>query len=359
MRRRASALVPLLALCVLASCAAYFKANHDLYTGDLIKIPHARHKKAGVDCIVCHDGVYDATTLAGSFRPAEADCLQCHQEEKDKGNCAFCHTDVKRAGPYPRRDPELLFNHAAHLPRVKQDCTSCHTTLPDGPLPVRKPGDAPTMAGCQTCHEHKDQIAAGRCEACHVDLHRYRLEPVASFTHGGNYVKLHGRDARSATDSCQKCHEQTFCTDCHAATVSTRIEIKQSEQVDRDFIHRNDWLGRHSLEAAADQTTCRRCHGSTFCVGCHTAQNLTETSVDPRSPHPPGFSWPGSPNNHGPLARRDIARCASCHDQGPRSNCITCHSVGGIGGDPHPPGFSDHHSAAEARQNGMCLYCHR
>jgi hypothetical protein len=57
-------------------------------------------------------------------------------------------------------------------------------------------------------------------------------------------------------------------------------------------------------------------------------------------------------------ARRDISSCAACHDQGPSSNCITCHRVGGTGGNPHPIGWMQHHDQQEIHRNTMCLYCH-
>jgi len=52
------------------------------------------------------------------------------------------------------------------------------------------------------------------------------------------------------------------------------------------------------------------------------------------------------------------ASCASCHDQGAQSNCVQCHKVGGIGGDPHPPGFRSRHNLNEARSDGRCVACH-
>jgi hypothetical protein len=32
--------------------------------------------------------------------------------------------------------------------------------------------------------------------------------------------------------------------------------------------------------------------------------------------------------------------------------------VGGIGGNPHPAGWTDRHPRSEIAQNGMCGYCH-
>lgn len=344
-----------LALCLLASCAAWLKRPKSYFAGDLIKVPHEFHKSQLVDCSYCHDAIWKSTSLEGTVRPPEATCLDCHADEKEKGNCGKCHTDVKQAGPYPQRERTLKIDHKAHLVRVKDDCSQCHAVLPS---PVRTAQYTPPMKSCLNCHEHERQFDEGRCEVCHTDLKRYPLKPVSLYSHQGNWVKIHGASARSSVEACGKCHEQTFCSDCHAATVSTRIEIKYSEKVDSDFIHRDDWVSRHSLEARADQSLCRRCHGSSFCVDCHTAQNLSVTAANPRNPHPPGWAFPGSPDNHAPAARSDIASCAACHDQGPQSNCIKCHKVGGVGGNPHPSGWTNRHPHEQIRTNGMCTYCH-
>jgi hypothetical protein len=340
-------------LTTLAGCAAWWAGSTvGLFSGDLIKVPHARHKAGSVDCLACHEEIYDAKELGKSYRPPEAKCMECHADEKAKGNCGMCHTDVKHARPYPERAVTMNLDHAAHINRVKEDCTVCHRQLPD---PVRSPSMRPTMAACLTCHQK--QYDDGKCDQCHRDLSHYTLKPVSSFRHVPDFIRSHGRDARSSIDTCANCHEQTFCTDCHASTVATRIEIKQTERVERDFIHRNDYQSRHSIEARGDSAACRRCHGTSFCESCHALNNLTPTAVNPRNPHPPGWSFPG-PNSHAQPARRDIASCAACHDDGPRSICINCHKVGGIGGNPHPPGWTEHHPRSEINSNGMCLYCH-
>ena len=336
-----------------SSCAAYLVVDN--FAGDLIKAPHDKHRAAKVECLACHEEVYDAKTLDGNYRPAEGKCLECHKEEKAKGNCAFCHTDVKHARAYPKRTRTLKLSHAAHIEAVKEDCARCHKVLPE---PVRRRDATPTMAACLGCHQHRADYDEGRCDVCHVDLARYPLKPLSDFSHAGDYVKQHGRDARASVDTCANCHEQTFCADCHARTVSTRIELKFSERVQSDFIHRGDYLVRHALDARSDPASCSRCHGATFCEGCHAAQDLTSRGPNPRDPHPPGWSLPGAAQFHGPAARRDISACAACHDQGPRSTCINCHKVGGIGGNPHPAGYGNQHPREEMRRNGMCLYCH-
>ena len=324
---------------------------------DQIRVPHAVHAKAQVKCIACHEGVFDETELgtAPEALPAEDTCLQCHREQKEKGNCGYCHTDVAHAAKPVLGAGSVLMNHAKHIERVKEDCAACHKSLPE-PFAAAVP--PPTMSDCLGCHEHEKEYAQVQCLGCHPTLNRVALKPLSDFSHQGNYIARHGADARSSAENCSQCHDQTYCAECHARTVATRIEVKFPEEVAAAFIHRNDYLGRHSIDAVANEASCRKCHGEDFCTSCHQAQNLTTLAKNPRDPHPVGWTIPGSGDFHGEAARRDIAGCASCHDQGPRSNCVSCHRVGGLGGNPHPASWLAHHDHAEIRANGMCTTCH-
>ena len=349
-------LVLALAIVVLApACASWWWGGApSSEMGDHLRVPHARHAAAKVECVACHDAVWDSKALGDPVIPAEKTCMSCHKERKRE--CSMCHTAVrKRPSNVARPLPSVRMSHADHLPRVKEDCRACHVQLPE---PMASVATKPSMSACLACHEHQVEYAAGRCDGCHRDLSSYALKPVASFSHAGNFVREHARPARAAPATCASCHDQTYCTDCHASTVGLRVETKFPERVDRDFIHRNDFVSRHAIEAHADPVSCARCHGKSFCEGCHTAQNLTQRGSNPRDPHPPGWALPGSTSFHGTEARRDISSCASCHDQGAASNCVGCHKVGGIGGDPHPSGFASRHDRAEIGRNGMCAACH-
>lgn len=339
-----------LLLCLsLVACAGLLGRS-----GDKIRFSHARHVSAQVGCLTCHEPVYDAHELRVTAGPKEQVCLNCHEEKKSSNQCSFCHSDPAKPRSYAPREPHLRMDHAKHIERTNEECARCHQKLSEPSQPL----GAPTMDGCLSCHEHRDEYNAGRCQGCHLDLSRYPIKPVSMFTHLGNYVKEHPRAARASAATCAQCHEQNFCIDCHGRTVATKVELKFPEQTDRDFVHRNDYLTRHSIEAKADPASCLRCHAVNTCESCHARNNLTKNGADPRDPHPAGWSIPGSPVFHGDEARRDIASCASCHDQGPRSVCIDCHKVGGRGGNPHPPGWLLRHDNAEIRRNSMCLYCH-
>jgi hypothetical protein len=325
--------------------------NTAVSDGDHIKIPHDKHAKAGVECLACHDAIYDAKSLATPTLPPEDKCLECHREWKETNQCEKCHTQPKLAAPWPSPEPSIVLDHSKHIERTKEKCEVCHKSLPN---PVR--AARPTMDSCAQCH--KRQIDQGNCTQCHLDLTRYQLRPISLYSHQGDFLREHPRAARAQPESCATCHEQRFCADCHAKTASPTVEMKWPERVDRYFIHRNDFLGRHSIEARWDGASCRRCHGSSFCEDCHRAQNLTPFAQNPRDPHPPGWAMPGGVEFHGTAARRDITSCAACHDQGARSICVDCHKVGGIGGDPHPMGWQDRHPRSEISRNNLCLICH-
>jgi len=343
---------PILLVCgtlTLSACAglAGFFASQQ----DSIKIPHARHTKAGVECITCHETIFDSTTLDTHDFPKEKVCLQCHAEEKNKGNCGFCHTNPEKPATVATRVRELKLNHATHLER-NEDCSGCHQVLPE---PLHTAAMVPTMASCLGCHVHAAQFTAGKCEVCHNDLTKYPLKPISDFTHRGDYLRDHRLDARAAGAACETCHDQKFCSECHAKTEGLRLDVVLAERVDRSFIHRNDFFSRHPTEARADEASCLRCHGVESCTSCHARSGLTPGSKNTLEPHPAGF---GEGAMHGPAARRDIVQCAACHDQGAASTCVGCHRVGGVGGSPHPASFLVRHRKEEISRNAMCQICH-
>jgi c(7)-type cytochrome triheme protein len=350
-----------LLLVVAAACNANGRgvASRPIKT-DTIIFSHDFHvKQLEFDCDTCHKGVTESTDLAArSFLPKEATCLDCHGDKKTsatEGECGFCHVDAKNPGTYAARELASRFPHVRHAPPAAE-CARCHVALSE--LPAKPGKTAADHDSCFSCHQHEKDYVAGTCDSCHDDLTRFATAPVASFSHAGDFLRTHGEQARTSAATCANCHDQTMCAECHSKTVSERVEVKFPEDVVSRFIHRGDFVSRHHIEARADSQACGRCHGQSFCDSCHTANNLTARAPDPRSPHPGGWSLPGAADFHGDAARRDIASCASCHDQGAASNCVDCHKVGGIGGNPHPASWLSRHETSEIASNGMCLACH-
>jgi hypothetical protein len=337
------AVLPVLGACRAARTDAPKKTDEILFSHDF-------HAKMDFDCDTCHKGVAEATDLSRSYLPKEATCLECHAEKKEGGECGFCHADPKHPATYVFRDVASRMPHVRHT-AAKVACATCHTQLSEPNQPAVTKAD---HESCMSCHTpHGEQYAKGSCETCHTDLGRFAVAPVASFSHQGDFIKSHGDQARTSMETCAKCHDQTSCAECHSRSVATKIELRYPDDVTSNFIHRGDYVSRHPVEARADSASCARCHGKSTCESCHTLNNLTTAAADPRMPHPPGFG-----TSHGAAARADIASCASCHDQGEASVCVTCHKVGGIGGNPHPSSWLARHDAKEQTTNGMCAACH-
>ncbi len=257
------------------------------------------------------------------------------------------------AAPLERPDGEIAFDHDRHLALggIGGQCVPCHAGVVEKDAP-----DIPPMKKCLTCHEHQAEWDRGRCQPCHAQRDLVRLMPRTFLRHEGDFIRNHGQAAAEEKQLCRSCHAQADCDSCHDTAQDLTVEQRRPEKIESDFVHRGDFLVRHPMEAQADPARCLSCHEPATCDACHVERGVSGNAINGVNPHPVG--WIGtdtsSPNFHGVAARRDIALCASCHDQGPATNCITCHKVGAYGGNPHPPGFRSSQSTSE----GMCRYCH-
>jgi Cytochrome c7 and related cytochrome c len=346
----------LLVAAVLLSACSATETKPEARRDPPFVMPHSPHVEAEVDCLECHAPITKAKSLENRVR---------HVQLPKKGeSCSGCHDAVPKLQiPARTRDFGLHFDHAAHLGRLKGEknaCLRCHTSLPEQ---KGTEYDAPSMSACTSCHNHAQEFAAARCLGCHEDLKRYE-KPVESFKHQGEFLKLHGALARGGAENCAACHEQTFCADCHSpTTVPGKPAFIYPEDVKRDLIHRGDYQSRHVVDVQANPASCRKCHGSNFCLTCHEQQNLMQPygSTTPiRNPHPPGPDWANNKaggNFHGDAARRNIVTCAGCHDQGADSVCVACHTTGRGMPSPHPKSWKK--SAADISKNSMCAACHR
>ena len=357
MKAVSSLTAALLACAALTACkGAHPVSKQTMEEPRAALFPHSKHD--GFACTDCHAEIPAATKLGTAPLPTAAKCAECHEPSASDAPGEA----IRSLRPREVTEHQITFNHADHLSRIKGEnaCATCHTAerLPE-PGPARD--RTPRMQVCTSCHYHAEEVSQARCQPCHVSLRRYPLKPVAAlaaFSHQGDFVRRHRDLAKNSAATCAQCHDQTYCANCHAnATVPLRPEIRFPENVESNFIHRSDYVSRHQIEAAFDPASCRKCHGSFFCESCHREQNVARKSLssNPRNPHPAGWV---ARDQHGRAARQDIVSCAGCHDQGAASICASCHRVGGIGGNPHPPGFTSQHNLSDVRSNAMCRICH-
>ncbi|HWA78532.1 MAG TPA: cytochrome c3 family protein [Polyangiaceae bacterium] len=254
--------------------------------------------------------------------------------------------------PRAIRSP-IAFNHDQHLtmPSIQGQCVPCH-----GGVVQAEASPLPPMSQCFTCHEHQQQWNARQCAPCHQTRDLRKTLPETFLKHDAGFARHHGQMATEDRRLCQSCHEQQDCNGCHDVSQELTRERRQPEKIESTSVHGGDFLVRHALEAEAEPARCARCHTPETCDSCHRERGVSAARSGARSPHPPGWvgTNTGASSFHGREARRDLLACASCHDQGPLTNCIRCHKVGAYGGNPHPGGWQ----SARSPREGMCRYCH-
>ena len=130
---------------------------------------------------------------------------------------------------------------------------SACVTRPDEPLPVRHPADAGvgTSPRCSDCHE----------------------PPLTIYDHNSGFATEHRSQARQNAQLCNMCHENAFCSDCHALRSELNPSVKLEAETYRNLPHQGDYRIRHRIDGRIDPTSCYRCHGnpknSRSCNICH------------------------------------------------------------------------------------------
>ncbi len=315
------------------------------------RFPHVEHlvqlecgDDGQPDCLQC--GSCHATSEAdGELLPPEhQQCSPCH--EQSRKILARSHL------PGPAPGEAIRFSHQNHLERegIHGQCVKCHGgVVSDDP---HAPA-VPPMDMCLECHQAEFDQA--QCSDCHPSADLAVLKPISFMRHDASWISEHGLAAAQSQQICSTCHAQNSCTDCHDLSQTLKLQGKYPEAIFREMPHRADFITRHAIEAS-NPAQCLSCHTTSSCDSCHTARGVSANAVGSRNPHPAG--WVGRDTSsrefHGRAARRELLKCAGCHDQGPQTNCIQCHRPGAPGGNPHPSGWEP----SRGQSSSMCRYCH-
>lgn len=312
---------------------------------------HHAHLEKGINCRDCHAGIETAGDNGPLHLPETRDCVRCHQKPHDERACSGCHGESHTRQSATMARESLKFTHAAHLPRLRGQCMRCHEGVTQDAESVR-----PAMPVCLGCHEHKEQFATRNCDACHVDLPGEHVLPDSHMAHEGNFLRAHGAQALASRDLCASCHAERFCASCHGVTAAVLPERLQFEDPMKPGVHRAGFFARHANEARTQAGLCTTCHSPSSCEDCHAKRDVRAVPAGRRSPHPPGWvGVRGERNEHGRAAWRDPLECASCHSGAGEALCVSCHHVGGPGGNPHRPGWT---SSARPTLDMPCRLCH-
>ena len=138
------------------------------------------------------------------------------------------------------------------------------------------------VKSCQVCHAQRF------CENCHG----------TEMPHPQNFVNVHVREARKDMALCQRCHtwDEHGCRQCHSK---------------RPPSHTPDFRKTHSQRIADGGMSCQVCHGRNACLDCHKLP----------MPHPRDFV-----RTHGELAKQLKIRGKESVKQLQKKLCVTCHA---------------------------------
>jgi hypothetical protein len=309
--------------------------------------PHRKHVIAGVTCTKCHVGIDkdDGQTL---HIPDDESCISCHTKPHDTRPCLGCHAEENALPELVEARAHLVFDHGQHQAPTNGNCVRCHVGIAEGDRDLRPP-----MATCFRCHDQDAASNASKCDACHKNLEATDTLPQSHLAHDADWIREHGLRAASSGEVCSSCHREQFCASCHGQAVAALPATQRFANPFTPSVHRGGFASRHSLEAKSEPGSCNTCHQPDRCASCHIAKGIAGENRS--TPHPPGWVGPTSAENrHGREARKDPASCASCHGGAGEQLCVSCHRVGGVGGNPHPAGFSSRLSFSSM----PCRLCH-
>ncbi|MBN2009528.1 cytochrome c3 family protein [candidate division KSB1 bacterium] len=355
----------------------------------ILKFSHQLHiDDAGAACTDCHVNIESSTLSSDDNLPDKEVCAGCHDVDDDE-NCTLCHTDLDIAAAMVNPVRDFAFNHKAHLEQGMK-CDACHAGIEK--MAIGDGAAIPKRELCNTCHNGLE--ASMVCQQCHPGVTNLRPDD-----HTMAWARDHGTELRTSGASCSHCHSENYCQTCHES-----YDLISTDALPGDYyapaapmpegdgglviqrVHDLNYRFIHQLDATGKSKDCAVCHEtSTYCSECHAAGGL-EPMVRP--------AWHGGPNwgalalavgsgggRHAELARRDMERCAACHDiQDADPTCLMCHTDydGVRNTDPktHGSDFANRfdegsnyhtddgaicftcHTNTHTRGVGFCGYCH-
>jgi hypothetical protein len=247
-------------------------------------------------------------------------------------SCLTCHTPPTQTWNIYG----VAFNHAAHSSQPNVDCTWCHTSAP--PEQPEHGRVALRPEDCRACHAsrlsssphpdnwraiHGPQVPADRqsCDVCHDSSWCARCHGV-TLPHPSDWPTVHGTSALQRPDVCRQCHQPNMCSNCHGLPIP----------------HPGNWLQKHVTTYRTNTELCWKCHPQQECARCHGLA----------MPHP--ADWV---DTHGKTAESGAAICARCHTS---KDCLTCHQ-----GNPppsHDHGWDKQHPVVGKKSGDLCKLCH-
>lgn len=346
----------LMAMAIMGCGAVAFATYATGKKSPAVPFDHKYHiEDVGAACVDCHTDAETATTSAAVLIPPIENCYACHDQ-------AEVNWAVPSDGssPWPTAERELIFDHSKHA-ALGLDCMTCHS----GVAKAKKApsGGLPHMALCTDCHGERE--INDDCNICHTQVQFLRPKD-----HVADWVLDHSITARTDAHTCETCHKQSYCSECHdGAALGLSVRNSPNTPVDRigpmapahesnqmlvlQRAHDLNYRWTHGSDVRAKTSDCAVCHeAQSFCNACHSPEN-DASRLRPIWHDMANFEF----YTHADYARNDIEACASCHEpSGAEPTCMKCHKTIR---SPHPDGFmKDNKGSWHDDRNAVCFVCH-
>ncbi|BCG45756.1 Cytochrome c family protein [Citrifermentans bremense] len=103
------------------------------------------------------------------------------------------------------------------------------------------------------------------CAECHTDS-------WGALNHKAPDFMIKHKNYSNTKFACDTCHQEAFCSDCHAHREEIKPSSKFSNAVERNLPHRGDYLRQHKIDGKINPASCVKCHGrqnNEGCKSCH------------------------------------------------------------------------------------------
>jgi nitrate/TMAO reductase-like tetraheme cytochrome c subunit len=253
-------------------------------TGDLI-IPHDKHKKQGIQCAQCHQGVAhgkiaerkmtyqtdygkwdDMLGRAVMSEPKYtktdmATCMECHKLRNATLECAACHT----TGMYPDSHKRNEFKIQSHGSQVREDLKSCHKCHEYmSTEEVYGFEDIPSvnkfLKQDSSDQKEKNEFDYAKENTFCVECHTTRPQ-----THTKMFMMEHGQLAKQNQQKCLACHD-------YQKTITTPTSMVTCASCHPSSHKNSAYKTRHPVPLVTGQKlqeSCYQCHNRETCSNCH------------------------------------------------------------------------------------------
>jgi hypothetical protein len=312
-----------------SQCLQCHSKNRVVTPSPGIIIDHDVHAKNGVRCPECHNRVahrenFDLTLTKDGKKNRR------HQDWMKMEACFRCHG----FGPDARAPGE---------------CSNCH------PSDFKQiPATHRVVDWFPTGHAQAKLDDPGLCKICHFEKEYCTLCHGMDMPHSGEFKsKGHPAVVKKQYDKCVFCHQPDkthFCDHCHHGTALSNAGKTVTYKPDVK------WIDQHgpAVQIVGVGKCLEKCHQSSFCSDCHAANKVLPTSHKSKA-----WTWtpPPAMATHAVDASANIDTCAICHGQEgiKAKDCSACHKLT----VPHTEEFKKFHAKTGKSQPKVCANCHR